>query len=254
VAAKKSNKKSKREKPSVRELILTAARELFATVGYEAVTMRQIAQKIGYTPTTIYLHFKDKEQLIHDLCAQDFLALAAEFQHLNDIKDPVERLCRLGLDYMAFGLQHPNHYRLLFMTPHPYRPPDKVMQIRRGNPAEDAYAFLRSTVIECMAGGYFRKEYRDPELVAQLHWASIHGVTSLYIARGDDPWFTWRSPQALAEAMIDIMTAGMATGNASVLKNAKNRSLAAFTEKSKTTKIEGKSRTTKKPMRKAHRG
>lgn len=251
MAAKKQNK---REKPSVRDLILTAARELFATLGYEAVTMRQIAQKIGYTPTTIYVHFKDKQQLVNELCAKDFLALAAAFQHLNDIKNPVERLCRLGLDYMSFGLQHPNHYRLLFMTPHPYRPPDEVMQIRRGNPAEDAYAFLRSTVIECMAGGYFRKDYRDPELVAQLHWASIHGVTSLYIARGNDPWFTWRSPQALAEAMLDIMTVGMANGNESVLKNAKLRTLAAFTDKSKTAENQGKNRTTIKPGKKARRG
>jgi AcrR family transcriptional regulator len=253
VAAKKS-KNNKQEKPSVRELILAAARELFATLGYEAVTMRQVAQKINYTPTTIYLHFQDKQQLINDLCSQDFLALAGAFQHLNEVKDPVERLCRMALEYMSFGLQHPNHYKLLFMTPHPSRLPNEEKLIRRGNPAEDAYAFLRSTVIECIAAGQFRKEYRDPELVSQILWASIHGVTSLHIARGNDPWFTWRPPVALAEAILDIVTGGMAAGNVSVWKNAKQKTLAGLSPVPTTVSANNKPTHSKKSVKKARRG
>jgi len=202
-----------REKQSLRERILVAARELFATQGYEAVTMRQIAQKIEYTPTAIYFHFKDKEQLIQELCSEDFLALARSFQHLDGIKNPADRLRHMALEYMDFGLKHPNHYRLLFMTPHPHKPPEEVQLIRRGNPAEDAYAFLRSTVIECMAAGHVRKDYRDPELVAQLFWAAIHGVTSLHIARGNDAWTPWRPARVLAEAMLDAVTDGMLSGH-----------------------------------------
>ena len=49
-------------------MILDAARELFATEGYEAVTMRRIADRIEYSPTAIYFHFKDKESLVRELC------------------------------------------------------------------------------------------------------------------------------------------------------------------------------------------
>src|SRR5579859_7710980 len=106
-----------REKQEVRRKILDAARELFATQGYEAVTMRQIAEKIEYTPTAIYFHFQDKEQLMNELCSIDFLELAHQMNELAaEVRDPIARLRLIGTSYAAFGLQHPNHYRLLFMT------------------------------------------------------------------------------------------------------------------------------------------
>src|SRR5205085_122655 len=140
----------------------------------------------------IYFHFRDKQALINELCAIDFLKLAQTFNGLTEIKDPFERLRALGTAYLEFGLKHPNHYKLIFMTPHPHLPPEDIKMIRRGNPAEDAYAFLRATVIECMAAGYFKKAYRDPEMVAQVLWASIHGIVSLHIARAQDTWIPWR--------------------------------------------------------------
>ena len=203
-----STERRGREKRQVRDLILEAARELFVSQGYDAVTMRQIAQKIEYTPTAIYFHFKDKQQLINELCAIDFLTLARTFQHLAGVKDPLERLQRMAYEYIDFGLKNPNHYRLLFMTPHPYRAPQENPTIQWGNPAEDAYAFLRSTVIECIAAGYMREGYRDPELVAQLTWSAVHGVTSLQIARRADPWIQWRSVQKITSAVLDAQLYG----------------------------------------------
>jgi AcrR family transcriptional regulator len=199
-----------REKQDVRNKILDAARELFIKQGYEAVTMRQIAQKIAYTPTAIYFHFKDKEHLMSELCAIDFLKLARHFNQLAHEKDPLGRLQKMAFAYMDFGLKNPNHYRLLFMTPHEHVPAEDVPYIRRGDPAEDAYAFLRATIIECIAAGKFRKEYRDPELVAQVMWSAIHGITSLHIARSHDPWIPWRRVTDLAHAMVENLVLGMA--------------------------------------------
>ena len=56
-----------REKESLRQDILDVAREMFATEGYESVSMRKIADKIEYSPTTIYLYFKDKNELFYAL-------------------------------------------------------------------------------------------------------------------------------------------------------------------------------------------
>ena len=64
-----------REKKELKQEILDAARDLFVREGFENVSMRKIAEKIEYSPTAIYLHFKDKEALVHELCLHDFRVL-----------------------------------------------------------------------------------------------------------------------------------------------------------------------------------
>jgi AcrR family transcriptional regulator len=203
-----SNERREREKQGVRQKILDAARELFVQQGYEAVTMRQIAQKIEYTPTAIYFHFKDKEDMLRELCSADFLRFAGVFQHLGQIRDPLERLVKMARAYMEFGLNNPNQYRFMFMTPHPHIRPEDVM-MKKGNPAEDAYAFLRTTVAECFIAGVIRPEYKDPEIVAQMLWSTIHGVTSLNIAMGTDDWVQWRPVKDIAETMLQTEIRGL---------------------------------------------
>src|SRR5215472_17383687 len=95
-----------REKQEVRKKILDAARELFAREGYEAVTMRRIADKIEYSPTAIYFHFKDKDALIRQFCDTDFLDFGQRFAKLMSIADPIERLRRAGHTYIEFGIQY----------------------------------------------------------------------------------------------------------------------------------------------------
>jgi AcrR family transcriptional regulator len=208
-----SNERREREKQQVRQRILEAARELFVKQGYEAVTMRQIAQKIEYTPTAIYFHFKDKEELLKELCGQDYRKLAGVFQELGRVRDPLQRLYELGLAYMDFGLQFPNHYRLMFMTPRPHPLHDQEL-VQKGNPVEDAYEFLRTTVSECLIWGYMRPEYKDPELISQMLWASIHGLTSLHIVLSGDKWIQWRPVRKTAEAMLDTQIRGLTTRDA----------------------------------------
>src|SRR3990170_2613737 len=112
-----------RERTETRQRILDAAREMFVERGYEATTMRAIADRIEYTPTAIYHHFKNKEALLAELCIADFRALATAFQKLGRIEDPVERLRRTGEAYVEFGLRHPMQYQLMFMT---RKPPEVV--------------------------------------------------------------------------------------------------------------------------------
>ena len=114
-----TSERRERQRLEMRSKILTAARELFVEHGYDAVTMRKIAEKIEYTPTAIYFHFKDKEALTRALCAEDFQAFNETFRPLAKIKDPVERVAKTGEAYIRFGIDHPNHYRWIFMTPHP---------------------------------------------------------------------------------------------------------------------------------------
>jgi AcrR family transcriptional regulator len=206
-----SKERRQREKEEIRTKIMDAARELFLEEGYEAVTMRKIAEKIDYTPTAIYFHYEDKEALFRELCDTDFRALQETLQNLARHADPFERLRKMGHAYVSFALDHPNHYRLMFMTAPPFKDVDKST-IERGNPEVDAYAFLRATVAEAMQAGRLREELKDVDLVAQVVWSGVHGVLALYLTHGDHPWFDWRPVKKIAQTMLDTILAGMVHG------------------------------------------
>ena len=198
-----------RERLETRERILDAARELFIAGGYDGVSMRDIADKVEYSATAIYGHFADKDELFREICHEDFRRLAQSMIGLAQVTDPVERIRKIGVAYIEFGQKHPNHYRTMFMTPHPpILEPDAAL-VGKGNPEEDAYEFLRVTVAEAMKAGAFREDLTDPNLVAQTLWASAHGVISLYIAKGNDEWVPWRSLKKRAELMTDSMLVGL---------------------------------------------
>jgi AcrR family transcriptional regulator len=198
-----------REKEAVRTKILDAARELFVAEGYDAVSMRKIAAKIEYSPTAIYLHFRDKKAVMDAICDADFLSLAKRFQKIAEIADPIERLRAAGFAYADFAMKHPNHYRLMFMTPHPpHRPEESAIDV--GNRDEDAYAFVLWTASEAIAQGRIREEIADADLLAQMVWSAIHGWVSLRMTKCNEVWVDWRPTKRSIEAMVDMTIRGVA--------------------------------------------
>jgi AcrR family transcriptional regulator len=199
-----SKQRREREKGEMRTRILDAARELFAKDGYEAVTMRKIAERIEYTPTALYFHFKDKEDLMHELCREDFQTFATHFQKALTVSEPMARLRKAGEVYAEFAMTHPNHYRLMFMTGGVE--PDEEDRERMGDPGQDAYALLKGLVQDAIDRGALRPDVKDAELVAQILWAGIHGVVSLEITEGKNDWLDWRPFEKRARLMLDVLT------------------------------------------------
>jgi AcrR family transcriptional regulator len=200
--------KTQAERMQLRTLILDVARELFVARGVDAVTMREIAKRIGYSATSIYLHFADKEALIRALCDTDFLALATSLKSIYQIQLPLERLYALGRGYAAFALSHPNHYRLMFMTEHPPLDPNQS-SIVQNNAEQDAYFQLKSVVKEVYDAGYFRADLHDVDLIAQTIWAGTHGVCSLQITMSQDTWVNWSSISARLQLMQEVLMRGL---------------------------------------------
>ena len=198
-----------RERTETREKILDAARELFIEEGFDGVSMRKIADRIEYSPTAIYMHFADKEQLFMEICHEDFRRLAQSMVGLAQVPDPVERLQRIGDAYIEFGLENPNHYRTMFMTPHPPIADSEEALKGKGNPEEDAYELLRATVREALSAGAFREHLRDADLISQTLWAGVHGVVSLQIAKSDDPWVPWSDIRQRARTMTESLLDGL---------------------------------------------
>jgi AcrR family transcriptional regulator len=197
----------KGEKEALRQRILDAARGLFVKHPYEEVTLRMIAEAVEYTAPTILNHFGSKEGLIFAICEEDFRALRARFERIAKVADPVERLRRTGLAYVEFAMDHPNHYRFMFMTAHPV--PDASISIDRTNPDQDAYAFVRATAAKAIEAGRFRADCDDPDLVAQVLWSGVHGLVSLHLTKADDLWLSFRPVKAAARLLVDATLRGL---------------------------------------------
>jgi AcrR family transcriptional regulator len=205
-----TKERRERERDAVRMKILDAARGLFAAQGYEGVSMRAIAEQIEYSPTLIYQYFKDKEALIKELCYSDFGALAERLIETLQIADPLERLRQCGREYVKFGISHPNHYKLMFMTPLPVKADEAEWEEAKGKPETDAYALLQLLVQKAAEEGALRDAHPDVDLVSQTLWAGLHGVIALEIAmRCDKDWAMLRPLDERAEAMLAALGGGL---------------------------------------------
>ncbi len=199
-----------RELQETREKILDAAREMFMDEGFDAVTMRAIADRIEYTPTAIYHHFKNKNALLSEICARDFGSLAEHFVTSIVTTDPVQRILAVGETYLQFAEDHPSQYRFMFMTvfPEPLYPADLIAE-QRGNPEKDAYAYLRETCREAIASGLLRPEITDPDELAQILWGGVHGIISLRIVKSHELYLPWRELRALALREMRMLIRGI---------------------------------------------
>jgi len=196
-----------REKEEVRSKILDAARELFAAEGYEKVTMRRIAEAIEYSPTTIYLHFEDKDDLVRALCNADFGRLLDAIEHAPMPVDPIEAIRQLGRAYVAFALEHPNQYRFMFMAP-----VGREEEHEKGSPGELSFAHLLSAVQRAVAAGRFRPI--DPVTAAQVLWMNVHGVAAALITLPPSCWPHSPAAPDLVDQVIDNALRGLAVEKA----------------------------------------
>lgn len=198
-----------RDKEMQQAAILDAARALFVDAGEAAVTLRAVAERIGYSTTVIYQHFPDKQSLIQSLCDRDFLHLAEEFFQLAQTHHPGKRLHALGLGYVRFALEHPSSFRFMFLTERSPLPPEDSI-ITKGNVAQDAYALLKHTLSECMDHKLVRPELIDLEQLAQLCWATVHGIACLHLlSSAHSLWVDWRPAVENAERALEIFERGI---------------------------------------------
>ena len=191
-----------REKKELRQEILDAARDLFVREGFENVSMRKIAEKIEYSPTTIYLYFHDKSDLLDCIVEETFSRLVRKQATLDQtVSDPVERLEKGLRAYIEFGLKHPNHYKVSFMMP--MGMPNPELCPRSREMGQKAFGNLRGMLEECAAKQLI--EIDDLEATAQAVWAMVHGLTSLLIAKPHYPW-------AERDHLIDTLVANVMGG------------------------------------------
>ena len=198
------SQRREREQEQLRRKIFDAASELFAQEGYQNVSMRKIAERIEYSPTTIYLYFKDKNELLKFICEETFAKLGEEIREISEPEtDDIEALRKGLLAYVNFGLAHPNHYEVVFGMPIFNQPHDEEYPYE-GSMGQRTFEYLRSQVSACVAAGKLKNG--DIDAMSQVLWAGIHGVVSLLNNHLDFPFV---EKDRLIGELIETMIKGL---------------------------------------------
>lgn len=175
--------RKEKHKEDLKQLILETAKSLFMKFGYEATSIRKIAAEIEFSPTTIYLYYRDKSDIIYTLHQEGFKLLAQKFQVLASVENPFERLKAMGRTYMQFALENSDFYELMFIMKEPLDFLDAYCGDKKDEESwPEGYATFNSlllTIEQCQEQGYFRDQ--DAHTFALLVWSTMHGLCSLTI-------------------------------------------------------------------------
>jgi AcrR family transcriptional regulator len=180
--------------------------DLLTETGEEdAVSLRAVAQRVGVSVPSIYLHFADKQALLDAVCEEVFAALDAQMQAAaKEGLDAFDGLRRQGVAYVKFAVANPEHYRIVLMRKHDSTSSgdhaDFVM-------ASSAFEHIVASVQECIDAGVFEG---DKVTLALRLWAAAHGVAALLVAK---PYFPWPPLDDFIEQTIRMAGMGIATAS-----------------------------------------
>lgn len=167
-----------REKEALKALILNGAKKLFLEKGIEQTTIRNIADEIQYSVGTVYVYYKDKNAILHDLHTLGFKELGGSFVPLLSVQDPMERLKKMGRLYIKFALENAEMYDLMFNVKAPMEFIDQCDD-DHWDEGINTFDALKSTVAQCMSHGHFQGHELEP--LSFMIWSLVHGMCCLEI-------------------------------------------------------------------------
>ncbi|WP_343704723.1 TetR/AcrR family transcriptional regulator [Chitinophaga sp.] len=168
--------RKEREKQEMRRLIIDAAMRMFVDEGYEKTSIRAIAEKIEYSPGTLYLYYKDKDELLYEVQREAFGKLLKALQAKAVSKDPWKRLSQVMHTYVEFGLAHPDLYDLMFIIRAPMKTAEEKGDWKNG---DTCFEYLANAMQECIDQKLIR--YTDSRVASLSVWSLGHGLVSLEV-------------------------------------------------------------------------
>ncbi|MEZ5210688.1 TetR/AcrR family transcriptional regulator [Gordonia sp. PP30] len=178
------------------EILQAATDLLIERGGHAAVSIRAVADAVGVTPPSIYLHFTDKEELLDAVCARFFEQFDAVMMAASEgVDDVVDRGLAQGMAYVRFAIDNPVIFREAFArsstTP---TQTDEVLMA-------SAFRHFADTVVEAMDTGVLPRG--DVVAMVLKLWSVAHGIADLMTAK---PGLPWGDDLSLAE---DVLTAAL---------------------------------------------
>lgn len=185
------DEKSGREaREDLRERIVEAARDIVSEAGLDGLSMRALAERIGFSPGSIYLHFEDKEEILRSVMEEGFRRLGEtmdrELAALGPEATALEQYAAAGRGYARFAVEHTGYFRTMFEMPGVANmdgcvehPGELARRAGRSGP-EDAERYGVALVRRAVESGQMNA--KDPERAALVGWGVMHGLTSLYLS------------------------------------------------------------------------
>lgn len=175
----RSKERREREKEETKEAILLAAGDEFLENGYDKFSLRRVAERAGYAPSTIYLYFDNKDDLVFTICDVGFQRFVEGFQRAMAVEEPTrDKLFRIGQNYLDFAIKNPVHYQMMFMQRTDYligaHPQDDQDVIKL-----QSLGVLQQVVAQAMEEGIL--PIGDVEAVSNALWGLVHGLAALAI-------------------------------------------------------------------------
>ncbi len=195
-----SQHRREQQRDQVHHLILSTAAELFLTSGYEGFSLRKVAEQIGYTPTTIYRYFDDKDDLLLAIVLEGFQQFEATLRAASEAQpDPLLRLIDLGRAYVQFGLAHPLHYQLMFMQRADLLFHQRVDETA---PPGNSFLVLQNAVQAALDTNVVKPG--DVRMYSYLLWTTVHGIVALAVTKHHyDPDFASELTETALHAVIE---------------------------------------------------
>lgn len=167
--------RKERERAELKELILESAKKILLASGKDGLSIRKIAKDIEYSPATIYLYFKDKDEILHELMEMGFKRMNHYmFQAFNE-SDAVRRIHSIGTAYVKFGLENKDWYDLMFNSDKPMKHIEKCMEDWDQGMA--MFNFLTLTCKEAIQNQSLH--HLNERILALQLWSCVHGLVNL---------------------------------------------------------------------------
>jgi AcrR family transcriptional regulator len=199
----KSARKAKGDGHLRRAEILHAAERIFVRDGYQGATIRKIADEVGVSSTALYMHFKDKDEILQEICEGATGALLASNTEISGRPiDAVLRVRQMLDAYMRFGLDNPNTYLLAFGSAARVSEPGRYPTV--ADLGARCYDLFKGAVGAIAAEGRLRTGTVDS--AAQALWMACHGLVMLRVARSTVEWAT---DEELMSVMLDGLFHGL---------------------------------------------
>jgi AcrR family transcriptional regulator len=198
----KSGRKAKGDGYLRRAEILQAAEELFVREGYHGATIRKIAQDVGLSSTALYMHFRDKSEILVEICGHTFARMRTSNEAIAaQPLTPTERVRRMLEAYIRFGLDNPNAYLVVFERSADISPDKQAALNTFANEmAEPFNAALRAL-------SDAKKLCCTVDEAGQICWAACHGLISLTI---NHPKMAWAAPpERMTTLVVDTLIQGL---------------------------------------------
>ncbi|MFZ1705338.1 MAG: TetR/AcrR family transcriptional regulator [Saprospiraceae bacterium] len=169
------SERKEREKIELKEQILDMAKKILLKSGKNSLSIRKIAKGIEYSPATIYLYFKDKDEILHELMEIGFLNMHTYMVHAFAEKDPVQRIYEIGKAYVLFGMEQKDWYDLMFNSNEPMKHMEKCCEDWDDGMA--LFNFLTMTCKEAIQQ-HGLHQFNEQVMALQL-WSTVHGLVNL---------------------------------------------------------------------------